>query len=142
MGQSLASITIVGRLTRDAELKYIPSGEAILSFDVATDSKTKKDGEWVDEASFWSVSLWGKRGESIAQYLLKGKQVAVSGSARIERWEQEGVHKQKVKINANDVQMLGSKDSSEQRPEPKAEPKSYNEHRKAEQADFSDDIPF
>jgi len=105
----MASITLVGRLTRDAELKFINSGEAICHFTIATDSRVKKDGGYVDEPSFWDVDLWGKRGESINQYLTKGKQVAVAGSARIEKWEKDGQTHMKVKINATDVQMLGSK---------------------------------
>jgi len=111
MSQSLAVITLVGRLTRDAEVKYTAGGDPICSFAVATDSRVKKGGEWIEEPSFWDVDLWGKRGESVSQFLTKGKQVAVSGSARIDTWEKDGMKHSKVRINANDVQLLGSKDS-------------------------------
>lgn len=149
----MAAITLVGRLTRDAELKYTNAGDAICHFSIATDTRVKKGSEYVDEPSFWDVDLWGKRGESINQYLTKGKLVAVSGSARIERWEQDGQPRSKVKVNASDVQLLGSKSEGRQQGDNDAQ---YEAHRDAQQHagkqgpaaqapasdDFSDDIPF
>lgn len=104
----LSIAVLVGRLTRDAELKYTNSGQAVCHFSVATGSRRKKGDQWVDEASFWDVDLWGKQGESINQYLTKGKLVAVEGSMRQDRWEQDGQSRMKVIINANTVQLLGS----------------------------------
>jgi len=153
----MASITLVGRLTRDAELKYINSGEAICHFTIATDSRVKKDGGYVDEPSFWDVDLWGKRGESINQYLTKGKQVAVSGAARIEKWEKDGQTHIKVKVNATDVQMLGSKpegegDGWQEAPRPGKQGPAVQPARQSPFGDgskqpasadgFTDDIPF
>ena len=66
----LAVAVIVGRLTRDAELKYTNSGQAICHFSVATSARRKKDDQWVEESSFWDVDLWGKLGETINQYLM------------------------------------------------------------------------
>jgi len=109
----LAQTVLVGRLTRDAELKYTPSGTAILHFSVATSAKVKSGDQWTDYPSFWDVDLWGKLGESIAQYMTKGKQVAVSGTMSIQRWEKDGEKKQKVVITAQTVCMLGGgKDSA------------------------------
>ncbi|MDA8427198.1 MAG: single-stranded DNA-binding protein [Treponema sp.] len=104
----LAVAVIVGRLTRDAELKYTNSGQAVCHFSVATNSRTKKAEQWVDESNYWDIDLWGKRGETINQYLTKGKLVAVHGDMRQDRWEQDGQTRMKVRINANDVQFLGS----------------------------------
>jgi len=104
----LASAVIVGRLTRDAELKYTNSGLAICHFSVATNARVKKGEQWVDESSYWDVDLWGKLGESINQYLTKGKLVAVQGEMRQDRWEKDGQTRTKVVIKANDVQLLGS----------------------------------
>jgi len=103
----LAVAVLVGRLTRDAELKYTPSGQAVCHFSVATGSRVKKGDQWVDESSFWDVDLWGKRAESVNQYLTKGKLVAVQGDMRQDKWEQDGQSRMKVKITANDVQLLG-----------------------------------
>jgi single-strand DNA-binding protein len=104
----LAVAVIVGRLTRDAELKYTNSGQPVCHFAVATNSRTKKGEQWVDESNYWDVDLWGKRGETINQYLTKGKLVAIEGDMRQDRWEQDGQTKMKVRINANDVQFLGT----------------------------------
>jgi len=103
----LAVAVIVGRLTRDAELKYTNSGQAICSFSIATNSRVKKGDQWVDEPSYWDVDLWGKKGESVNQYLTKGKLVAVEGDMRQDKWEKDGQQRMKVRVNANDVQLLG-----------------------------------
>lgn len=103
----LAVAVIVGRLTRDAELKYTSSGTAICAFSLATNSRVKKGDQWVDEPSYWDVDLFGKKGESVSQYLTKGKLVAVEGDMRQDKWEKDGVARMKVRINANDVQLLG-----------------------------------
>lgn len=107
----LATAVIVGRLTRDAELKYTSSGSAICHFSVATNARVKKGEQWVDESSYWDVDLWGKLGESINQYLTKGKLVAVQGEMRQDRWEKDGQTRTKVVIKANDVQLLGGNQS-------------------------------
>ena len=104
----LSVAVLVGRLTRDAELKYTNSGQAICHFSVATSSRVKKGDQWIDESSFWDIDLWGKRAESLNQYLTKGKLVAVQGDMRQDKWEQDGQNRMKVKITANDVQLLGS----------------------------------
>ena len=104
----LAIAVLVGRLTRDAELKYTNSGQAVCHFSVATGSRRKKGDQWVEEASFWDVDLWGKPGESINQYLTKGRLVAIEGSMRQDKWEQDGQTRSKIQITANTVQLLGS----------------------------------
>jgi single-strand DNA-binding protein len=104
----LAIAVIVGRLTRDAELKYTNSGQAVCHFSVATGSRRKKGDQWVEESSFWDVDLWGKAGESINQYLTKGKLVAVEGAMRQDKWEQDGQSRSKTVISASTVQLLGS----------------------------------
>jgi single-strand DNA-binding protein len=157
----LAVAVIVGRLTRDAELKYTNSGQAVCHFSVATGSRRKKGDQWVEETSFWDVDLWGKQGESINQYLTKGKLVAVEGSMRQDKWEQDGVTRTKVQINANNVQLLGSAGgqggasgqggSSYERPQAKPQgsspgqgpaPKPGSGTSAPSGDDFTDDIPF
>lgn len=149
----LAVAVIVGRLTRDAELKYTNSGQAVCHFSVATSSRRKKGDQWVDESSFWDVDLWGKQGESINQYLTKGKLVAVEGAMRQDRWEQDGQTRSKTLITANTVQLLGSsggsgggQGSSYERPargpaEAPA-PRSPGAPAGPSGDDFTDDIPF
>jgi len=133
---------IVGRLTREAELKYTNSGQALLKFAVATSTRRKKGDQWIDEPSFWDVELWGKQGESLNPYLNKGKLVAVEGSMRQDRWEKEGVQHMKVVVNANSVQLLGSNEQHQGQPAKTQEVAQPPKQGKPEPDDFSDDIPF
>jgi single-strand DNA-binding protein len=101
-------VVLVGRLTRNAELKYTNSGAAVSKFSVAINQRRKKDDQWVDEAHFFDIVLWGKSAESINQYLVKGKQVGIEGQLRQNRWEQDGQARSKVEIFATNVMLLGS----------------------------------
>ena len=96
----------IGRLTRDASLTYTSSGIAVCKFDIAVNRKKKSGDQYVDEVSFFTVVLWGKAGESLNQYLTKGKQVAVDGELKQDRWEQDGKKQSKVHVIANTVQLL------------------------------------
>jgi single-strand DNA-binding protein len=154
----LAVAVIVGRLTRDAELKYTNSGQAVCHFSVATGSRRKKGDQWVEESNFWDVDLWGKQGESINQYLIKGKLVAVEGSMRQDKWEQDGQTRMKIIISANTVQLLGSSggqggpsgqgggfsERPQGRPQGSSAPSKSGSGPVAPPGtdDFTDDIPF
>jgi single-strand DNA-binding protein len=102
-------VVLIGRLTRDAELKYTAGGQAVCKFSVAVNRKKKDGDNWVDEASFFDVVLWGRQGEVLNQYLLKGKQVGVNGELRQERWQDRdsGQVRTKVEIIAANIQLLG-----------------------------------
>lgn len=143
---SLAVCTLVGRLTRDSELKYTSGGQACAHFSIATDERKKKGDEWVNEPSFWDVTLWGKQAEAVNQYLTQGKLVTVYGRMGIDRWEQEGQKREKVKITADALQLLGGEPSEKKPAKPGAtnEPLTGNPvYQKAKPAeDFEDDIPF
>jgi single-strand DNA-binding protein len=100
-------VVLVGRLTRDAELKYTAGGQAVCKFSVAVNRRRKSGDQWVDEANFFDVVLWGRQGESLNQYLVKGKMVGVDGELRQDRWEQDGQNRSKVEIVAANIQLLG-----------------------------------
>jgi single-strand DNA-binding protein len=100
-------VVLVGRLTRDAELKYTTGGQAVCKFSIAVNRRKKSGDQWVDEANFFDIGLWGRQGESLNQYLLKGKQVGNEGELRQDRWEQDGQNRSKVEIVANNLQLLG-----------------------------------
>jgi len=138
-------VVIVGRLTRNAELKYTNNGQAVSKFSIAVNSRRKKDDQWVDEAHFFDIVYWGKAAEAVTPYLLKGKQVGVEGSLRQNRWEQDGQSRSKVEINANNVMLLGGKGQggpAESQPSGAgAGGKEFPEN--PPQGDkFEDDIPF
>jgi len=107
MAADINHVVLVGRLTRDAELKSIASGQAVCKFSIAV-NRSKKNGEqWEDEPNFFDVVLWGKRGEALHQYLLKGKLIGVDGELKQDRWQQDGQNRSKVEIVANNIQLLG-----------------------------------
>jgi single-strand DNA-binding protein len=101
-------VILVGRLTRDAELKYTANGQAVCKFSIAVNRRRKQGEQWVDEANFFDVVVWGRQGESLNQYLVKGKLIGVDGELRQDRWEQDGQNRSKVEIVANNLQLLGS----------------------------------
>ena len=137
----LSIAVLVGRLTRDSELRYTSGGSPICSFSVATSSRKKKGDQWIDEASFWDIELWGKQGESLQQYLVKGKQVAIEGSMRQDRWEKDGQPRMKVVVNAQTVQLLGGgQDKQPAKQEPRRQSPFAEEKPSAD--GFTDDVPF
>lgn len=101
------NVVIVGRLTRDAELKYTSGGTAVSKLGIAVNKRKKQGDEWKEEASFFDVTLWGKMAEGLNTYLVKGKQIAVEGELEQERWEKDGQNHSKVTITASNVQLLG-----------------------------------
>lgn len=100
-------VVLVGRLTRDAELKYTTGGQAVCKFSIAVNRRRKSGDQWVDEANFFDIVLWGRSGESLNQYLVKGKLIGVEGELRQDRWEQDGQNRSKVEIVANNIHLLG-----------------------------------
>jgi single-strand DNA-binding protein len=103
----LNHVTLIGRLTRDAEYKVIPSGQAVCNFSIAVNRRKKNGDDWADEANYFDIVLWGKQADSLNRYLVKGKQIAVDGELRQDRWQQEGQNRSKVVVSANNVQLLG-----------------------------------
>jgi single-strand DNA-binding protein len=97
-----------GRLTRDAELKYTAGGQAVCKFSVAVNRRRKNGDQWVDEPNFFDVVLWGRQGEVLNQYLVKGKAVTVDGELRQDRWEQDGQNRSKIEIVASNIVLGGS----------------------------------
>jgi single-strand DNA-binding protein len=141
-------VVLVGRLTRDAELKYTASGQAVCKFSVAVNRRRKSGDQWVDEANYFDVVLWGRQGESLNQYLVKGKSVGVDGELRQDRWQQDGQNRSKVEIVADNIQLLGGGgQSSGGQPgaswQPKSNANAANEDFPPSSDDnFTDDIPF
>ncbi|MDF1567422.1 MAG: single-stranded DNA-binding protein [Spirochaetaceae bacterium] len=111
MAADINKVVLVGRLTRDAEQSYTQSGFALLKFSIAVNRNRKQGDQWVEEVSFFDVTVFGRQGEAIANYMTKGKQVAVEGQLRQDRWEaQDGSKRSKVTIDANNIQLLGGRD--------------------------------
>lgn len=105
----LNQVFIMGNMTRDPELKYLPSGSAVCSFTVAMNHKYKSGEETKEEVSFISVTVFGKMAEACANHLHKGSKVMVQGRLKQDTWEHEGTKREKVKIIAQMVQFLDGK---------------------------------
>ena len=143
MANDLNHVILIGRLTRDSELKYTSGGLAIAKFSIACNSRAKKGDQWIDEASFLDVSVFGKSAESLNQYLVKGKQIAVQGRLKQERWESDGQNRSKIVINADNVQLLGGdKNSQGSAPDARNSPSRASQGYSDAQPDFESDIPF
>lgn len=134
------SVVLVGRLTRDMELKFLNNGTAVGRFSIAVNKKFKDK----EEVSFFDIVVWSKLAEVLNKYITKGSQVIVSGELMQNRWEQDGNSRSKVEINASSVQMIGGKESSQ--PSNIQQPRSHGGNPPAYQAgpeSFEDDsIPF
>ena len=100
-------VTLVGRLTRDAELKHANSGLQICTFSIAVNGSKKVGDQWQDEAHFFDCTYMGRGAEAVHKYLVKGKQIGVSGELRQQRWEKDGQKRSRVDIFAQSVQLLG-----------------------------------
>ena len=103
----LNHVVLIGRLTRDAELKSIASGQSVCKFSIAVNRRRKNGDQWEDEANFFDIVVWGRQGESLHQYLVKGKMIAVDGELRQDRWQQDGQTRSKVEVIANNLKLGG-----------------------------------
>lgn len=146
--RDINTVVLIGRLTRDSELKYSKSGMPIARFSLAVNRSRKKGEEWVDEVSFFEVDYFGKGAEAVNRYLTKGQQVGVEGELRQDRWEQDGQPRSKVVVNATNVRLLGQqggKDApgSTQGAQGVKQPSQEQAGAVAQVVDaFDDDIPF
>ena len=112
MPADLNRVTLVGRLTRDPELRHTAGGDPICSIRLAVSSRSRsEDGSWGDKSNYFDVTVWGAQGENCATYLSKGRPVAVDGRLEWREWEdQQGNKRQAVDIVADSVQFLGGRD--------------------------------
>lgn len=109
---SLNSVNIMGNLTRDPELKYIPSGKAVCSLSIANNRVYTKNGEKVTEVSYFDVDVWGPAAENCSKYLTKGNGIIVEGRLKQDRWEKDGKTQSRVRITANAVHFLPKKQTN------------------------------
>lgn len=139
-------VVLVGRLTRDAELRYTNSGLQICKFAVAVNTSKKQGDTWTDEANFFDCVLMGRQAESIHRFLKKGQQVGVDGELRHDRWEQDGQKRSRVEIFAQFVQLLGGRPSGGGSGQPgsgeRADVGSSSQEPIGEPDRFEDDVPF
>ena len=115
MSGSVNKVILVGRLGKDPEVKYTPSGTPVAKFTLATDEVFKdRTGEQQRRTEWHTIVAWSKLAEICGEYLVKGKQVYIEGSIRSRQWEdQTGNKRTAYEIVARDMKMLGSRADSE-----------------------------
>ncbi len=119
----LNKATIIGNITRDPELKSLPSGIKVCSFTVATNRTWKdKDGQRQESADYHNVVVFGKQGDSVAQYMKKGSQILVEGRIQTRSWDDKttGEKKYRTEIVADNIQ-FGNKSTKTETVAPKEE---------------------
>jgi single-strand DNA-binding protein len=107
---ALNSVNIMGNLTRDPEIKTIPSGKSVCSLSIANNRVYTKNGERVTEVSYFDIEVWGVIAENCAKYLKKGSGIIVEGRLKQDRWEKDGKTQSRVRIAANSIHFMPRKD--------------------------------
>jgi single-strand DNA-binding protein len=135
----LNKVFLLGNLTKDPELKFVPAGTAVANLRMATNRKYKvASGEWKDDVTYVSVEVWGKSAEACGEYLKKGSSLLVEGRLKLKEWTaQDGQKRSMIEVVAERVQFLGSRSGT-------AGPGDGAAGHDAEESPPSgdDDIPF
>lgn len=139
----LNKVFLIGRLTRDPEIRFLPSGAQVTSFSIAVNRayKAKDSNEWKEETYFFDIEAFGGLAERLGRQLSKGTQILVEGQLRQDRWETaSGDRRTKVKIVADRVHIISGR-ATENIPEKEEEPEL---DITTETEDFSsdEDVPF
>jgi single-strand DNA-binding protein len=110
-------VILTGNLTADPELSTLPSGTSVCKLRLAVNRRYKdsSSGEWTEKPNYFDIKVWGAQGENCANYLSKGRAVAIDGRLEWSEWEaQDGGKRSKVEVVADTVQFLGSRGDGEQ----------------------------
>ena len=111
---SVNKVILIGNLGADPEIRYTPSGTAVANFTLATTEQWTKNGKKEEKTEWHKIVAWGRLGEICGEYLHKGKQVYIEGRIQTRSWEdKEGIKRYTTEINAQTMQMLGSKSDGE-----------------------------
>jgi single-strand DNA-binding protein len=145
---SVNKVILIGNLGRDPEMRYMPSGDAIASFSIATTESWKdKQGHKQEKTEWHRISMFGKLAEIAGEYLKKGSTCYVEGRLQTREWEdKEGNKRQTTEVVADRMQMLGGKSApgstdSDAR-QPGAHEAKPNEQNSSDFDDFEDSVPF
>ena len=114
MAGNINRVIITGNLTKDPDLRSLPSGTSVCELRIACNGRRKNNasGQWEDDPNFFNVTVWGQQGENCARYLSKGRGVAIDGRLNWREWETEGQKRSAVDIIAETVQFLGGRDDA------------------------------
>ena len=107
----LNKVILIGRLTRDAVLKYNTKGTAIAAVSLANNRSVKRNDNWETEVSYFDADIFGKTAENLKPYLTKGKMICITARMKQDRWEKDGQKFSRIKIEVEEVQLLGGNSS-------------------------------
>lgn len=151
MAGNINRVIITANLTKDPELRALPSGTSVCELRVACNGRRKNSatGQWEDDPNFFNVTVWGQQGENCAKYLSKGRGVAIDGRLNWREWETDGQKRQAVDIIAETVQFIGGNPNGNSNGSG-SQPASSNSDIPVDTSDFlpvggghsDDDIPF
>lgn len=109
---SYNKVVLVGNLTRDPEFRTIQSGTSVAEIGLAVNERRKDaNGNWIEDTTFVDVTVWSRSAEVVRDYTRKGSQLLVEGRLKQDVWEQDGQKRSKIKVVAERIVLLGSKDS-------------------------------
>lgn len=144
-------VVIIGHLTRDVEVKYLPNGTPVANLSIAVNRSKKEGDQCIELTSFFNVQLWGNTAENLKQYLVKGKMIVVDGELRQDRWEKDGQQQSRVYIYSRDIQLVGGNNNGSGGNQtktdkgtikPKAAQMAMYQESATNADDFPEDIPF
>ena len=142
---SLNKVFMIGNLTRDPELRYVPSGAPVATFGLAVNrTYVTQHGDKKDEVCFVRIVVFGKQAESCSQYLTKGRPVFVEGRLQYRAWEQDGQKRSTLDIVADRVQFLGApgKQGSGSEEMPETHKETFAEEPPADNVKPEEEAPF
>lgn len=137
MSNDLNKCLFIGRLGADPDVRYMPNGKAVANFRIAVGSswKDKQTGDKKEQTEWVSIVAFDKLGEICSEYLRKGSQVFIEGAMRTRKWQdKEGKDRYTTEIIASQMQMLGGRQQSDERPQRQSQAK--------DDVPFDDDIPW
>lgn len=138
---SINRVCISGNLTRDPELRSTAGGTSVMSFGVAVNERRKNNqtGEWEDYPNFVDCTLFGKRAESLEQYLSKGAKVAIEGRLRYSSWEKDGQKRSKLGVIVEEIELMSRRDGEQHQAYAQ---QGYQQAPQVQEACYDEDIPF
>jgi len=140
----LNGVHLVGRLTRDPDIKYTNTGCCMCKFGLANNYYHKVNGQGQEDVNYFNIVFWGKRAESLSPYLKKGTLIGLTGQLRQNRWtDDNGDNRQAVEVIVDNIQLMPSNRSNQgQGAGGNDQPAGNNRGEPAIQDTFEDDIPF
>lgn len=143
---SVNKVILMGNLGRDPEVRYMPNGEAVANFSIATTENWKdKSGVRQEKTEWHNIVMYRRLAEIAGEYLKKGRPVYIEGRLQTRKWEKDGIERYSTEIIADQMQMLGSNrpdDDAGHEPQKSSNPEQPASKPAGNFDDFDDDIPF